>query len=197
MDFLELASRQRAHRQFIDKPLPDKVIQHLLEAAVYAPSAENRQPWEFVVVRDANLRHHIGDIMMRAWDNGAKQWSESRLDGKLFADVDAGMRGGVAGAPVLIVVCGNSENGMESTLAASIYPAVQNLLLAATAHGLGSALTTIATHYQVELQQVLQLPGHVQAMAVIPVGYPARALGKSRRKPVSHCMHRDRFGNPW
>ena len=193
-DFFEVVEHQRAHRQFLDKPVDDAVISKLLNAAIRAPSAENKQPWEFVVVRDATLRAQLGAIMLRAWEGGAKQWSQSRLNETMLADVDAGMHGGIANAPVLIVVCGDTQRGMEVTLGASIFPAVQNLLLAATALQLGSALTTIATHYQPELQDLLKLPAHVRAMAVVPVGYPAKVLGKSRRNSLETCTHRDQFG---
>jgi len=192
-DFFELVKHQRAHRQFLDKPVDDAIIEQLISAAVRAPSAENRQPWEFVVVRDKNLRLKIGELMLRAWEGGAKQWSTKRLPQKLLADVDQGMQGGIASAPVLIVVCGNSHKGTEATLGASIYPAVQNLLLAATALELGSALTTLATHYEKKMQQLLHLPTHVRAMAVIPIGYPAKVLGVSKHHPIQQCMHRDRF----
>jgi len=188
-----MQDRQRAHRQFLDKPVDDAVIAKILNAAIRAPSAENKQPWEFVVVRDAALRAQIGALMLRAWEGGAKQWSQSRLPATLLADVDAGMHGGVAHAPVLIVICGNTQRGMEATLGASIFPAVQNLLLAATALGLGSALTTIATHYEGEIRGLLRLPAHVRAMAVVPVGYPARVLGKSRRHALETCTHQDYY----
>jgi len=195
--FFELVKQQRAHRQFLDKPVDDATIERLLNAAVRAPNAENKQPWEFIVVRDALLRRKIGELMTRAWEGGAKHWSEKRLPEKLLADVDAGMHGGVAAAPVLIVVCGNTQRGMETTLPASVFPAVQNLLLAATALELGSALTAIATHYEDEMRRLLHLPTYLRVMAVIPVGYPAKKLGLSRREPVASRTHRDVFGSPW
>jgi nitroreductase len=196
-EFLELVQYQRAHRQFLDQPVDDATIEILLNAAIRAPSAENRQPWEFIVVRNPPIRQAIGEIMLRAWDGGAKQWSQTRLDASLLGNVDHGMRGGIANAPVLVVVCGNITRGMESTLGASIYPAVQNLLLAATELGLGSALTTLATHYQKELQVLLHLPPTVHAMAVIPIGYPAKQLDKSKRNAIETCTYRDRFGTLW
>lgn len=193
-DFFALVQHQRAHRQFLDRPLEEAVIEQLLNAAIRAPSAENSQPWEFVVLRDAGQRARLGDIMRRAWEGGARQWSAKRLPENLLADVEQGMQGGIASAPVLIVVCGNSQKALEATLAASVYPAVQNLLLAATALGLGSALTTLATHNEQEMRQLLNLPAHIKAMAVVPVGYPAKLLGVSKRKPLAECVHWERFG---
>jgi nitroreductase len=196
-EFFEVAARQRAHRAFTDEPVDDATIERLLEAAVRAPSAENRQPWEFVVVREPSARATLGDLMVRAWDGGGRQWSESRLSPGLLADVDRGMHGGVAGAPVVIVVCADVARGSEATVGSSIFPAVQNLLLAATALGLGSALTTIAVAFDAELRALLALPEHVRPVAMVPVGYPARALGPSRRDPARERTHRERFGTTW
>lgn len=196
-DFFEVAGRQRAHRRFTDAPVDDATIERLLDAAVRAPSAENRQPWEFVVVRDTATRAALGDLMVRAWEGGGKAWSQSRLSPGMLADVDAGMHGGVAGAPVVLVVCVDLERGMEVTIGSSIFPAVQNILLGATALGLGSALTTIATGFDAELRALLALPDHVRPVALVPLGHPARALGPSRRDPVATHTHRERFGEPW
>lgn len=196
-DFFEVAGRQRAHRRFTDAPVDDATIERLLDAAVRAPSAENRQPWEFVVVRDTAARAALGDLMIRAWEGGGKAWSQSRLSPGMLADVDAGMHGGVAGAPVVLVVCVDLERGMEVTIGSSIFPAVQNILLGATALGLGSALTTIATGFDAELRALLALPDHVRPVALVPLGHPARALGPSRRDPAGAHTHRERFGEPW
>ena len=196
-DFFDLVPQQRACRKFIDKTIDDETIEKLLNTAIRAPSAENSQPWEFIVVRDKNIKQAIGQLMREAWENGARQWSEKRLDEALLKDVHDGMQGGIIDAPVLIIVCGNTEKCMQNTLAASIYPAIQNLLLAATALGLGSTLTTIATHYQNELREILKIPDCVQAMAVIPVGYSAKKMGLSRRKGIATCTHKDLYGIPW
>jgi nitroreductase len=196
-DVFAVVARQRAHRDFSDAPVSDADIERVLQAATYAPSAENRQPWEFVVVRDAERRAAIGDLTRRAWETTGRAFSEVRLSPKLFADVERGATGGVAGAPVAIVVCADVERGLEQTVPSSIFPAVQNLLLAATAIGLGSALTTITVGYREELRRLLGLPDHVVPVAVVPVGHPARALGPPRRDPFSAHTHREQYGEPW
>jgi nitroreductase len=184
-DFLGLLRRQRAHRAFTDRPIDDATIEWLLSAATYAPSAENCQPWEFVVVRDAGLRACLGDLMAKAW-NAARAYSRARLDEKLFVDVDGGLGGGgIAGAPVLIVVGADTNRVHPSSIGSSMFPAVQNLLLGATALGLGSALTTIAITHTVELRALLDLPEHIAPVAVIPIGHPARELGPARRDPAA------------
>jgi nitroreductase len=196
-DFFDVVRHQRASRVFADTPVTDDEIASVLTAATYAPSAENRQPWEFVVVCDPRSRERIGELTKRAWDEGGRAISRQRLSPALLADVDRGATGGIAAAPVQIVVCADTQRGLEATVASSIFPAVQNLLLAATALGLGSALTTIATGYRAELQALLDLPAHVWPVAVVPIGRPARPLGPPRRDPFAAHTHRERYGSGW
>jgi nitroreductase len=196
-DLFAVVARQRACRTFSDAPVTDAEIAQLLEAATHAPSAENRQPWEFVVVRDPAARASIGDLTRRAWEAHGRAFSESRLSPRLLADVDRGAMGGIAAAPVHIVVCADTERGLEVTVASSIFPAVQNLLLAATAIGLGSALTTITTSFRSELATLLGLPPHVIPVAVVPVGRPAKPLGPPRREPFAEHTHREQYGSAW
>jgi nitroreductase len=182
-DFFAVAHSQRACR--------------ILDAATFAPSAENRQPWEFVVVRDPELRERIGELMKRAWDAHAREHSQSRLTPEVFADVERGATGAISAAPVLVVIAADTSRGLPATVPSSIYPAIQNLLLAATAVGLGSALTTIATVYATELADAVGLPEAVVPVAVVPLGVPAQPLGPPRRDPFAAHTHRERYGTPW
>lgn len=195
--FFDVVRRQRACRRFAPDPVADEVIARLLEAATHAPSAENRQPWVFMVVRRDDLRDAIGRIYLRAWDSGAREHSVGRLSDRLLTEVDEGARGGVASAPVLVVVCGDTDKSHPASLASSIFPAVQNLLLAAGAVGLGSALTTLATMDRGGIAALLELPEHIVPMAVVPIGWPSHTLGPPRREPVGNKTHRDVFGSPW
>jgi nitroreductase len=188
---------QRACRAFAPDAVDDADVERCLEAATHAPSAENRQPWVFVVVRDPQRRAAIGELTQRAWRGGGRVFSEGRLAPGLLADVDQGAEGGVAGAPVLVVVCGDARLGLETTLASSVFPAVQNLLLAAAGLGLGSAMTTLATSFAAELRVLLELPEAVRPMVVVPLGRPARPLGPPRRVPVGQRAYRERYGTPW
>ena len=196
-DFFDVVSTQRACRAFSDEPLDDATVEQVLRAATHAPSAENRQPWVFVVVRDAARRSAIGELTRRAWEGGGRAHSEGRLTKALLADVDAGAEGGVAGAPVVVVVGGDTRLGDRRVLDASVFPAIQNLLLAATALRLGSALTTLPLVFGEELAAVVGLPPEVPALAVVPLGHPARRLGPPGRKPVSEKAHREMYGAPW
>jgi nitroreductase len=196
-EFFDVVRSQRACRDFRSDPVEDAVVGRILEAATFAPSAENRQPWVFVVVRDAERRAAIGELARRAWEGGGRSHSEGRLAPALLDDVDRGAVGGVAGAPVLVVVAGDTRLGDRRVLAASIFPAVENMLLAAGALGLGAALTTLPLAFGDELAELVTLPFEVQPMAVVPLGWPARPLGPPRRLPVTDKAHRERFGRPW
>lgn len=195
--FTDVVARQRAHRQFTTEDVDDETIERLVTAATRAPSAENRQPWEFVVVREAARREQIGAITERVWRLGAAEIARSRLPPTLFAEVDAGATGGVASAPVLVVVAVDRRRCHPEAAGPSIWPAVQNLLLAATAEGLGSALTTLPTVTTGELADVVGLPAEVEPIAVVPLGHPARQLGPSRREPARAHLHREQYGQAW
>jgi nitroreductase len=196
-DLFAVVHRQRACRMFSDEPVPDSLIAEVLDAATYAPSAENRQPWEFVVVRDPRAREGLGDVMRRAWAGGGRAFAEARIPAAMLEEVDRGMTGGVAGAPVLLVVAADTQRGLPETVASSIFPAVQNLLLAATALGLGSALTTLAAVFGDEVRSLTHLPDHVEPVALVPLGYPPRPLGPPRREPFADHTHREHYGKSW
>src|SRR5947209_13840184 len=165
-DFFDVVHKQRACRDFADKDVDDDVLGQILDAATFAPSAENKQPWTFVVVEDEATRARIAELTRQVWQGGARAYEEKHLDARILADVDQGAAGGFARAPVVVVVCGDAERAFERTLPSSIFPATQNLLLAATALGLGSALTTLATAMANELVDALKLPDRIKPMAV-------------------------------
>ena len=196
--FFDVVFTQRACRDYAPTPVDDGTIELILRAATHAPSAENKQPWEFVVVRDVAIQQRIHDLTEAAWLGGGRDRSETRLEPHLFKDVDYGFAGGgFRTAPVLVVVCGDLERGMRSTMSSSIFPCVQNLLLSAAALGLGSALTTLVATCRDEVSALLALPEHVVPIAAVPIGTPALALGPPQRRPVAAHAHRDRYGTPW
>jgi nitroreductase len=196
-DFFEVVHTQRAARSFLPDDVDDETITRLLTAATHAPSAENSQPYVFVVVRDPALRATIGDLTARIWQGGARALEEGRLAPALMADVEQGAMGGIAAAPVLIVVCGDTRLTSPQAIDSSVFPAVQNLLLAAHALGLGSTLTTLPVVAGEDLTRPLGLPPEVVPVAVVPIGHLAQPLGPPRRLPVSEKAHRDRYGTPF
>lgn len=189
--------RQRAHRSFTEEPIDEQVISDILELATRAPSAQNTQPWEFVVVQDADRRAAIWELAARLWDMGARDATDGKVDDHMKNDVEQGVMGGFARAPVSIVVCADTGRWPANLVDSSIWPAIQNLMTAATAHGLGSALTTIGTILVDDLRAILRLPETIEPKAVIPIGHPARRLGSSRRDPVGEHTHREEFGREW
>jgi nitroreductase len=195
--FFEVVLTQRAARAFLPVDVDDETVARVLTAATHAPSAENSQPFVFVVVRDSALRATIGTLTSRLWQGGARAYEEQRLPPAFLADVDRGAMGGIAAAPVLVVVCGDTRLAHEGTLGSSVFPAVQNLLLAAHALGLGSTLTTLPTVAGDELSQALALPPEVVAMAVVPLGHLPAPLGPPRRRPLSEKAHLNRYGTPF
>ena len=144
-DFFDVVLSQRAARSFTPEDVDDATVAKILTAATHAPTAENSQPFVFIVVRDPGIRATIGDITARVWEGGARDMETGRLSPAFLADVDQGAMGGCAKAPVLIVVAGDTRLTFAESLDSSIFPAVQNLLLAAHALGLGSTLTTLPT----------------------------------------------------
>jgi len=152
----------------------------------------------FVVVRDDERRAKLGALARSLWDRGGRAYASAHVDSHTLSAIDESMALNFGGAPVLIVVGADLGGGVHpSTVAASVFPAVQNLLLAAAALGYGSALTTITTVMTEELRAIVELPDTIEALAVIPLGRPARPLGPPRRQPAASKTHRERFGTAW
>jgi nitroreductase len=196
-DFFDVVHTQRAARAFSADDVDDDTVVRILTAATHAPSAENSQPFVFIVVRDPVLRATIGDMTARLWQGGARAHEEQRLPPALLDEVERGAMGGIAAAPVLVVVCGDTRLALPSTIEASVFPAVQNLLLAAHALGIGSTLTTLPVLGGDELASLLGLPPDVVPVAVVPLGHPPKPLGPPRRRPLSEKAHLNRYGTPF
>jgi len=196
-DFFDVVLSQRAARSFGPEDVDDATVARILTAATHAPSAENSQPFVFVVVRDPAIRSVIGDITARVWEGGARELETGRLAPAFLRDVEQGAMGGVAHAPVLIVVCGDTRLTFAQSLDSSVFPAVQNLLLAAHALGLGSTLTTLPVLGGGALSEALGLPPEVVPVAVVPLGHLAKPLGPPRRLPISEKAHLNRYGVPF
>ena len=196
-DFFEVVHTQRAARSFLPDDVDDESVARILTAATHAPSAENSQPFVFIVVRDSGLRATIGELTARLWQGGARALEERRLSPAFLRDVDRGAMGGIAAAPVLVVVCGDTRLTYPQSMDASGFPAVQNLLLAAHALGLGSTLTTLPVLGGGELSGLLGLPPEVVPVAVVALGHLPAPLGPPRRRPLSEKAHLDRYGTPF
>lgn len=189
---------QRACRSYTDDVVSDGDLELLLEAATHAPSAENAQPWVFVVVREPTTRDAIVRLTQQVWRGGARAHAETTIAASFLASVDQFVGAGYGGAPVLVVVAGDTSRAASTAvLASSVYPAAQNLLLAAAALGYGSSMTTLAAQAPDALGEIVGLPAGVRPFAVVPIGRPASPLGPPRRRPVAQVAHRDRYGEPF
>jgi nitroreductase len=200
-ELLAVMHAQRACRRFDpDGKVLDADLERMLQAAVHAPSAENTQPWSFVVVRNGQTRAQLADWWTETWNAGGGDFVRQSLDDKvLVADLEYGFnRGGFAAAPVVVVVCADTERVPEIYAPSSIYPAVQNLLLAAADLGYASCLTTGLTTFGVDrVREKLQLPDTLLPMAAVYLGRSARKLSPPRRRPAASVTYREQFGNPW
>lgn len=192
---LEVIAAQRACRTFRPDPVDVALIDTVLAAATHAPSAENSQPWVFVVVRDPQRRRALAEVARRAWEHGGRE--RARLTPSLMKDVDQGATEGYGSAPVHVVVGADLDRVRPVLVGSSVFPAAQNLMLAATAVGLGSVLTTLHLAYADEVGRLLELPEHVSPVAVIPLGWPKQRLGPHRRRPLSDVAHAETFGRRW
>ncbi len=198
----ETIRTQRAIRRFSNKPVPQEAITRIVEAATRAPSPGNRQSWHFLVIRDQEVKRRIGEyywratVEMRGTAAGVQPASSATHQA---ADELAQHIGEV---PVLILVCvdarppGPASRG-TLTQGAAIYPAIQNLMLAARSLGLGTCLTTRYRYYEEEVKALLGIPANVETAALIPVGYPGEGkhFGGGRRMPVAEVTFYDRWGN--
>ena len=196
IDLFEAIDSQRAIRRFKPDPVPDELITRLLQAAIKAPSGGARQGWSFIVIRDQATKDKIGELY-RTGDGfsitpdmtgqvrrvyGAAQYLEDHME-----DV-----------PVFILVC-IEANATGTFSAASIYPAVQNILLAARGLGLGSCLTTRQMRFEQDIKQLLNIPEEVATAALLPIGFPAEGVGygPTRRKALEEVAFDGGWGNGW
>jgi nitroreductase len=207
MDFsmpLEEAMRtQRAIRRLKPDPVDDALVLRLIELALKAPSGSNQQNWEFVVVKDRAVKEKLGRLnrgMFRLYGGLGRRLAKN--EPKLLRILDAvqWQADHFAEVPVLVVACLRGFRAawppiMATSYYGSIYPSVQNLLLAARAAGLGAALITMPLWSTFLARRALGLPWNVTPCAVIPLGWPIGKYGPTTRRPVGEVVHVDRFGN--
>ena len=196
MSLFDAIHSQRAIRHFSAQPVSDEAVETMLHAAICAPNGGNRQPWRFIVIRDAEIKRRLGQWYLAAWQAATANMEALTQPYRHGAELAQQMET----VPVLILACidhGKAGTGPGPvTRGASIYPAVQNLMLAARALGLGTVLTTLHTQYESEIKTLLNIPETVETAALIPVGYPAEEarFGRARRRPLSEVVFHDTWG---
>ncbi len=192
----------RALRRFKTDPIPDDVLFQLFDAAIRAPSGQNAQDWRFLIVRDANAKQRMQDWSQAPWQRYIARYADrpAAID-ELPRSQRLSLRSvehlvhHLAQCPVIIVVLG--LKGRHGTPGGSAFPAVQNLLLAARALGLGGSVFNFPLSHEDELREMLKIPANNQIYCLLPIGYPTDRPGPVRRKPVGDVVYQDTFGQAW
>jgi nitroreductase len=200
MEFFEVANTQKAMRRLKTDAVSDQDLWKILQTATMAPSGGNRQPWNFLVVRDDGKKRKIGEWYLDAWKKTYGPAREAMLADpqmkKTFNSADY-LANHIAEAPALIFATIKRDmptSGPSLLLGASIYPAVQNLMLAARALGIGTALTTLHRLHEADVKELLGIPDDVETMAMIPVGWPKGKFGTPSRLPAEKVVYWDGWG---
>jgi nitroreductase len=203
MPLADAMQTQRAVRRLKSDPVDDETVLALLRLAVRAPTGSNMQNWEFLVVRDPDVKHQLARLNRQAWSL-YRRFARSRARGDLSqARILAAVQWQAdhfEDAPVIVVPCLHGRPWIstmgKSAYFGSIFPAAQNLLLAARSIGLGAALTTLPLWSRSLARRTLSLPRDVTPCAVIPLGWPmGGGYGPTTRRPVEEITHLDRYGN--
>lgn len=197
MELLEALATTRSIRRYTDDPVDLDDLRSILWHAGRAPSGSNRQPFRFLVLRDGRrasaAKSLLGDAFRSGWatKREADGYRPSRFADSMQRYVDR-----FEAIPVVILVCLDRYRAPDPMEGASVYPACQNLLLAARAHGYGGALTMWHLAVEAELRDLLAIPEHVGLSACVTLGVPEGRHGPLRRKPLTEIVFDDEWGSP-
>jgi nitroreductase len=209
MPLQEAMLTQRAVRRLLPDPVDDDIVLKCIELALKAPTGSNGQNWEFVVVKDRGIKEEFGRRYAQAWSLYGRAGKAMARDNEPMQKVLRAVEWQVenfADLPVLVVACLRGSRVpmapmppiATSSYYGSIYPSVQNLLLAARAMGLGASLITLPLWSVTVARRAMGLPMSVHPCCVVPLGWPRGRYGPTTRKPVGDVVHLDRYGNrPW
>lgn len=179
-------------------PVPDDAIRKVVHAATRASNPGNSQGWDFVVLRDAGRKARIGEALRRVMhpiiDGMASEDSGERRN--MYAGVKH-LLDTFERVPVYVLVCGRvvypPQSPSKEMVPAALYPASQNLIVAARALGLGTTFTTFHTVVEPVVREELALPDDVLPGVMIAMGWPERPFGRLVRKPLDEVLHWDRW----
>jgi len=211
MELYDAMSTLRAVRRLRPDPIPEDVLQRVLTAATWAPSGGNRQPWRAIVVRERDTLAELGKLYSARWSAYAASHradlatlpdtARARVDRTFAAGDQLSER--FADTPALVVFCFNpeymavtdSEQPRVSVVGGgSVYPAVQNLLLACRSEGLGCVLTTLLCEDEPRVRELLRIPDPWYTAAAVPIGYPeGGGHGKITRRAIDQMFYADRW----
>jgi nitroreductase len=205
-DLFETMHTTRAMRRLKPDPVPDALIRKILEAGVCAPNGGNTQRWRFMVIKDRSIKQQVQVFYRRAFDEvvGPRYLKSAPPPGvtreaydRQHAAVEY-LTDHFHEAPVWIVACLDEGTATPTrSSGASIYPAVQNMLLAARALGLGTTLTTRHLLHEKDAEAALGLPPGVHSYAILPIGYPMGRFGPVGRGPLADIVYEERWGQPY
>lgn len=214
-ELYETMSTLRAVRKLRPDPIPDDVLERVLQAACWAPTGGNQQPWRVVVVTDPAVKTGLQEIYEPEWAKYVGGFMK-RMQGLPPEQLAPWERVAAAGdhlaehlaeAPAILMFCGNPAmmaitdanlDRVSVVGGGSIYPAVQNAMLACVAEGLGCVLTTLHCLREAEVMELLEIPEGWATAAMVPIGYPVgKGHGPITRQPPSVLAYRDTFGNAW
>ena len=216
-DLYEMMSTLRAVRRLKPDPIPDDVMQRVLQAACWAPTGGNLQPWRMVVVRSPERTQAIADIYRPEWYTYTamrrRRDEKAGVAGDALAAMERTLAAGdhladhMAEAPALLLfiadpnmmaITDKNLDRVSMVGGGSVYTAVQNTMLACRAEGLGCTLTTLHCIREPEVQAALDIPAGWATLALIPVGYPmSKGHGPITRQSPDRLVFDDTFGNPW
>jgi nitroreductase len=204
-DVFEIMGTTRSMRRLKPDPVPDEMIRKILEAGIGAANGGNTQKWRFLVIKDPAIKKAVQVWYKKAFDEvvGPRYGSSAPPPG-VTADRYKRQHSAVEyltehyhEAPVWIVACLEDGPSPGRAAGASIYPAVQNMLLAARALGLGSTLTTRHLLFEKETEAALGLPPGVHSYAILPIGWPMGRFGPVGRGKLSEIVFQDKWGQPY
>lgn len=204
VDKLLTTTRSVRKRLDLERPVEPEIIAECLEIAVQAPTASNRQNWQFVVITDADKRAQVAAWYKQSFDQyigGARQTNAGNVQTNRVLDSAVYLSENMHRVPVLIIPCaeGRVETGSQQSQASfygSILPAVWSLMLALRSRGLGSAWTTLHLRYEKEVAQVLGIPDNITQAALLPVAYfTGEDFKPADRLPAREVTYWDGWGN--
>ncbi|MDP2931747.1 MAG: nitroreductase family protein [Chloroflexota bacterium] len=210
--FLELTKKRRTIRRFNPDPIPDGCIEKILEAARFAQSGGNAQPWEFIVVKNPETKNRIVELIAEAhkynWDIEKTRVEELRHPAYRGEGRQGEPTVTFKDAPVFIVVCGDPrrvqatviaahfiihEGGPQAHFLKNIGNATQIIHLAAAACGLGSQWVTVSSAIEARLKDLLDLPVEFAVHTIVPIGYPAYTPAPNYRRDLSEMVHYEKY----
>ena len=206
LDVFEIMRTTRAMRRLRPDPVPDALIRKILEAGMSAANGGNFQRWRFMVIKDPAIKQAVQALYKRAFDEVVgPRYANSAPPPGVTAERYKRQHAAVEyltdhfhEAPVWIVACIDEGTAKPNRWSgASIYPAVQNMLLAARALGLGTTLTTRHLLFEQEAEAALGLPLGVHSYAILPIGYPMGKFGPVGRGRLEEFVYGDRWGAPY